>query len=122
MFARRQRGATFLGMVIIVAILGFALYAGIRLVPLYFEYMAVVRAMDQTAKENANDPTSPQELRNALNRRWTIEDIKSVDPKEIEIKRGGSGFTMRAYYRAEAPFIANVSLVVDFDKTVDVKQ
>jgi hypothetical protein len=109
-------------MLIIVAILGFALYAGIRLVPLYFEYMAVVRAMDQTAKENANDPTSPQELRNALNRRWTIEDIKSIDPKEIEIKRGSNGFTMRAYYRAEAPFVANVSLVVDFDKSVDVKQ
>ena len=27
---------------------------------------------------------------------------------------------MRAWYRAEAPFIANVSLVVDFDKTVKV--
>ena len=24
---------------------------------------------------------------------------------------------MRAWYRAEAPFVANVSLVVDFDKT-----
>ena len=122
MFARRQRGATFLGMVIIVAILGFALYAGIRLVPVYMEYMAIVRALDQTAKENANDPTSPQQLRLALDRRWTIEDIKSIEPKDIEIKRASGGFTMRAYYRAEAPFVANVSLVVDFDKSVDVKQ
>src|SRR5262245_19634567 len=47
----KQRGATFLGMVIIFAILGFGVYAGIRLVPIYFEYMAVVRAMDQVAKE-----------------------------------------------------------------------
>lgn len=117
----RQRGATFLGMVIILAILGFALYAGIRLTPLYFEYMAVVRAMDQTAKEEGGEPTSPQQLRNSLDRRWIIEDIKSIDPKEIEIKKSGSGFTMRAYYRAEAPFVANVSLVVDFDKSVDVK-
>ncbi|HEY6644889.1 DUF4845 domain-containing protein [Povalibacter sp.] len=120
MFAR-QRGATFLGMVIILAILGFALYAGIRLTPLYFEYMAVVRAMDQTAKESEGDPTSPQQLRSALDRRWTIEDIKSLDPKDIEIKKSAGGFTMRAYYRAEAPFVANVSLVVDFDKSVDVK-
>ncbi len=120
MFAR-QRGATFLGMVIILAILGVALYAGIRLTPLYFEYMAVVRAMDQTAKEADGDPTSPQQLRNALDRRWTIEDIKSIDPKEIEIKKSAGGFTMRAYYRAESPFVGNVSLVVDFDKSVDVK-
>lgn len=115
----RQRGATFLGMVTIIAILGFALYAGIRLAPLYFEYMAVVRALEQTAKEGA---TSPQELRISLDRRWTIEDIHSLDTKEIEIKKGdGGAFTMRAWYRAEAPFVGNVSLVADFDKTVRVK-
>jgi hypothetical protein len=116
----RQRGATFIGMVIIAAILGFGLYAGIRLVPLYFEYMEVARAMEQTAKEHAGEPTSPQELRNSLDRRWTVEDIKSIDPKQMEIKREGGGFTMRAHYRAEAPFVANVSLVVDFDKSVNV--
>ena len=120
MFAR-QRGATFLGMVIILAILGFALYAGIRLTPLYLEYMAVARALDQTAKEFSGDPTSPQQLRTSLNRRWTIEDIMSLDPKDIEIKKSPGGFAMRAYYRAEAPFVANVSLVVDFDKSVEVK-
>lgn len=115
----RQRGATFLGMVVIIAILGFALYAGIRLTPMYLEYMAVARALEQTAKEESG-ATSPQTLRNALDRRWTIETIDSIQPKEIEIKKAGSGFTMRAWYRAEAPFIANVSLVADFDKTVRV--
>ena len=83
--------------------------------------MAVVRALEQTAKEHADGPTSPQELRNSLDRRWTIEDINSIQPKEIEIKKAGSGFTMRAWYRAEAPFVANVSLVADFDKTVNVR-
>jgi hypothetical protein len=118
----RQRGATFLGMVIILAIVGSAVYAGIRLTPLYFEYMAVARALDQTAKEYQGEPTSPQALRTSLDRRWTIEDIKSLDPKEIDIKKTGNGFTMRAEYRAEAPFAGNVSLVVDFDKTVLVSQ
>lgn len=118
----RQRGATFLGMVIIIAILGFALYAGIRLVPLYFEYMAVVRALEQTAKEFGDDATTIQALRTSLDRRWTIEDIKSLQPKDIEITRANKGYAMRAWYRAEAPFIANVSLVVDFDKSVNVTQ
>jgi len=119
---QRQRGATFIGMVVIIAILGFGLYGLIRLTPLFFEYMAVVRALDQTAKEHSGSTTSPNELRVSLDRRWTVEDIKSLDPKDIEIKRTGSGWTMRAWYRAEAPFIANVSLVVDFDKTVTVSQ
>ena len=116
----RQRGATLIGIVVILAILGFALYAAIRLVPVYFEYMAVARALEQTAKEHAGNPTSPQDLRNSLDRRWTVEDIHSLQPKDIEIKKAGTGFTMRAWYRAETPFVSNVSLVADFDKTVNV--
>lgn len=117
----RQRGATFLGMVVIVAILGLGLYGVIRLFPKYMEYMAVARALSQTAKESSGNATTPQQLRTSLDRRWTIEDIQSVQPRDIEIKKAANGFTMRAWYRAEVPFIANVSLVVDFDKTVDVQ-
>ena len=117
-----QCGATFIGMLVIVAILGLGLYGAIRLVPLYMEYMAVARALDQTAKEAAGGPTSPGELRSSLDRRWTIEDITSLQPKEVEIRRSGNGYSMRAWYRAEAPFIGNVSLAVDFDKTVEVNQ
>ena len=117
----RQRGATFLGMVVLVAIIGSGLYAGIRLVPIYFEYMAVVRAMNQTAKELSGNATSPQTIRGALDRRWSIEDIKSVQPQQMEFKKTGTGYTMRAWYRAEVPFVGNVSLVADFDKSVDVK-
>lgn len=116
----RQRGATFIGMVVIVAIIGFGLYAAMRLTPLYMEYLEVARALEQTAKEHQGEGVSPQTLRTALDRRWTIEDIKSIDTKDIEIIKKRNGYTMRAYYRAEAPFIGNVSLVVDFDKTVDV--
>ena len=116
-----QRGATAIGMLVIIAIIGFALYGGIRLLPIYTEYMAVGRALEQTASETEGDATSPADLRRALERRWTIEDIKSIQPKEIEIKKISGGFSMRAYYRAEAPFISNVSLVADFDKTVDVR-
>lgn len=114
----RQRGATLLGMLTIVAILGLGLYGVIRLVPLYMEYMAVARALEATAKENAGG--NQQALRTSLIRRWAVEDIKSIDPKDVEIKRAGNGFTMRAWYRAEVPFISNVSLVADFDKEVQV--
>jgi hypothetical protein len=52
-----------------------------------------------------------------------VEDIHTISPDDVLIKRSTSsnGFTMHASYRAEAPFIANVSLVAAFDKTVDVR-
>lgn len=117
---RSQRGATFLGMLVIVAILGAALYAGIRLTPIYLEYLAVVRAMNQIAKGEDGSSISPAELRRLLDNRWAIEDIKSIAVKDIKIVKQGNGVEMNANYRAEAPFLGNVSLVVDFDKTVIV--
>lgn len=114
----RQRGATFLGILTIVIILGAGVYGVVRLIPIYSEYFSVVRALEQTAKENPGG--TPQTLRNSLSRRWTVEDIHSLDWTDIEIKRAGSGYSMRAWYRAEAPFVSNISLVVDFDKTVAV--
>jgi hypothetical protein len=84
------------------------------------EYMAVSRALQQTAEEFDGANPSLQQLRVALDRRWTIEDIMSLDHKEVEIKRTGKGYSLRAEYRAEAPFVGNVSLAVDFDKVVEL--
>jgi hypothetical protein len=113
-----QRGATFLGMVTIIGIIGFGLYGAIRVFPMYMEYLAVVRAMEQTAKENPSGTVD--QLRTSLIRRWTVEDIASIQPAQIEIKRAGKGMRMRATYSARAPFISNISLVADFEKIVMV--
>jgi hypothetical protein len=114
----KQRGATFLGMVIIVAILGLGVYAGIRLVPIYMEYFAVVRALNQTAEALKSGDANPAAIRNSLDRRWAIEDIKQLAIKDIEINKVPNGVEMYAAYEARAPFIANVSLVVEFEKSV----
>jgi hypothetical protein len=116
----QQRGATFLGMVTILAILGMAVYAGIRLTPIYLEYMKVVRVLDQTASEAKGGGVDIAALRNSLGRRWDIEDISTIEAKDVDVKKAANGITMRASYRAEAPFVGNVSLVVDFDKTVEI--
>jgi hypothetical protein len=116
----QQRGATALGMLTILAILGLGLYAVIRLVPVYLEYFEVVRAMEGIAKETTAAEANPQTIRTSLDRRWNIEDIKALDYKDIQIRKVGSGYEMTAEYRSEVPFIGNVSLVADFYKTVTV--
>jgi Domain of unknown function (DUF4845) len=117
-----ERGATFLGMVVIIAILGAALYMGIRLTPIYLEYMKVSRALSQVAKEYSATNANPLVIRSSLERRWDVEDIKSISWKEVEIRKTSYGYEVRAQYRAEAPFIANVSLVADFDKLAEISQ
>jgi Domain of unknown function (DUF4845) len=118
----RERGATFLGIVIILLILGSALYAGIRLVPVYLEYTKVARSLEQVRDEHAAIDTNPALIRRSLERRWDVEDIHSIGWKEIEIDKTAEGYDMIASYEAEQPFVANVYLLVKFDKTVSIPQ
>ena len=119
---QRQRGMTFLGIVIILLILGSALYAGIRLVPVYLEFTKVARALEEVRDEHAAIDTNPQLIRNSLERRWDVEDIKSIGWKEVEIKKSNEGYDVKAVYNVEQPFIANVFLLVKFDKSVVIQQ
>ena len=119
---QRQRGATFLGMITILLILGAGLYAGLRLVPVYLEYTKVARALEQVRDEHSAIDTNPQMIRNSLERRWDVEDIHRIGWKEIEIKRTTEGYDMRAQYEAVEPFIANVYLLAKFDNLVTIKQ
>jgi hypothetical protein len=115
---RKQRGATFLGMMTIVAILGLGAYAGIRLVPLYLDNMAVVKAMKDIANQMQGGPATPAAIRKALDARWTTDYISSVAVNDIEITPVANGMEMRAAYEGRAPFIGNISFAVEFDKAV----
>ena len=118
----RQRGATFLGMVVILLILGSALYAGIRLVPVYLEYTKVVRSLNQVRDEHEAINTNKGLLLRSLERRWDVEDIHRIGWKEIKIDKTASGFDLTADYRAEEPFVANLYLLVKFKHTVSIQQ
>ena len=117
---RQQRGITFIGLVILVAFIGTFLYAGIRLVPVYLEYQQVLATLKQLNDQFQDGGASERDIRIAIERRFDVEDIKSLDYKDITVKRDGDVWNVEAAYQAVTPFVGNVSFLVDFDKTVQV--
>ncbi len=116
---RRQRGVTFIGwlfLLIPVAILG---YVGIRLVPIYLNYMRVAQSISQTASEMKTDEAAtltPVIIRSTLAKHFDIESITFPDVKDVAITRDGTGWNIEAKFEDTAPLFGNISLVVDFDK------
>ena len=118
---QRQRGMTLLGLLCVLALAGVVLYAGIRLIPVYLNYMKIARTMDSTAKEVTGDNPEPGAIRRILDRHWAIEDPSVVETKDIEIVKDNNGISMHLAYDDVVPYIADVSLSVHFDKTTKVK-
>ena len=117
----RQRGMTFLGLLCVLALVGVIVYAGIRLVPVYINYMKVSSTLQSVAAEFKGGGADELGLRRSLEKHWGIEDITSVSFKDVEIKKSDGGLTMHVEYDDVVPYISNVSLSVNFDKTVKVE-
>jgi Domain of unknown function (DUF4845) len=118
---QRQLGMTFIGLLCILVLVGAIGYAGVRLVPVYLNYMKLARTMESAASEFKGETGSLDGVRKSLDRHWAIEDITGVDQKDIEITKDDNGLQLHVAYDDAVPYIANVSLSVHFDKTVKVQ-
>ena len=118
---QRQRGMTFLGILVLVVVVGAWVYSAIRLAPKYLEYMKVAATLEKVRDEHENNPgTTAFDLMKACERHFNIESVTVITEKDIEIKRDGSVFTMRAAYDDTIPLVGNVFFLVRFDKAVEV--
>ena len=116
-----QRGVTFIGWLFLLIPVAILVYAGIRLTPVYLNYFRVARSMQQTAMQfQDGGQINPQQVRTTLERRFDIESIAYPTSKDIDIHRVGEGWVMITDYEGVAPLFANVSIVVDFHKEVEL--
>lgn len=114
---RRQRGVTFLGWLFLLIPVALVAYAGIRLTPVYLNYMRVARSLDQTASAFADGSTANrQSIFNSLSRHFEVDSIDFPAVNDITIQRNGASWVIEAKYEDVAPLFANLSLVIDFDK------
>jgi Domain of unknown function (DUF4845) len=116
---RRQRGVTFIGWLFLLIPMAIVGYMGIRLAPIYLNYMRVAHSVEQTATEMKSEDApsvSPVLIRATLAKHFDIESIMFPDVKDVSVTRDGSGWTIEAKFEDSAPIFGNISLVVDFDK------
>ena len=116
---KRQHGVTFIGWLILLIPVAILVYVGIRLVPIYLNYMRVAQSVTQTATElKTEEPATmtAQSIRSTLGKHFDIESITFPDVKDVSITRDGSGWTIEAKFEDTAPLFGNISMVVDFDK------
>ena len=116
-----QRGVTFLGWLILLIPVAIVVYAGIRLTPIYLNYMRVAKSLDRLAQQQQDDgTTTAASLRAALDRSFDIETIEYPTTKDIDIHRDGDHWAAVADYQDMAPLFGNLSLQVQFHKEVDL--
>jgi hypothetical protein len=117
----RQRGVTFIGWIFLLLPMALVLYAGIRLTPVYLNYMKVAKALEGVSQEFAGDTAvSQRDIRIALERRFVVDSIDDPTARDIAIRREGEAWVVEADYEAIAPLFANASILLQFNRTATI--
>jgi hypothetical protein len=115
----KQAGVTFIGWIILLVPVAICVYAGIRLAPVYLNYMKVARTLEQVKSEfKGGDAGSQLAVRTAIEKHLNVESVDYPDIKDIKITRDGKTWVVSATYDDQAPLFENVFILVSFDKSV----
>lgn len=114
---KNQKGMSFIGIVILVAIGATILVTLMKVVPSYLEYSEVSKAIKKISKEPNFGEMSKKEIADSFDKSATIDNITTVTGNDIEIVRGANGNSIKLEYQVVTPLFANVSVLLDFSAT-----
>jgi Tfp pilus assembly protein PilE len=112
----QQRGMSLMGIIVTLGVLGILGVSAAKLLPAYVDYWSV-RKIFSAMVQNGETNGTVAEIRRTYDTRNAIEDVKSVEGKDLEIRKEGGETVVSADWSVKVPIVANVSACIDFSAT-----
>lgn len=112
----RQRGLTMWGIALIILIGLFFLFLFFKLFPPYMQDAQVSSALRAfTTSPEARD-MAPQEVREAIQKRFDIETINNLNAfRDVKVVPESGGYAVQADYEVIVEMFGNVSVLLEFE-------
>lgn len=119
---RTQRGMTLIGFILVLAVAGVFIYMGMKLIPMYSEYYAVKKAMEQMSQEAGMADNDAAKIKDLFFRRMDTSYSANVKPEHVRLVRKDSGWLMTVDYEVRRPLVANIDVVGRFQAEKEIKR
>ena len=110
---QQQRGLSLLGLIFMLAILGFMGILAMKIVPTYIEYRAISTAI-VTARAAG---TSLREIQNSFDKSAGVSYIDSITGRDLIVSRENGELEVSFAYQKKIPLAGPASLVLDYSGT-----
>lgn len=117
---QRQRGISFIGFIVVLAVVGFFLFLGMRIGPTYMEFLTIRNAIEKVASE-ATSP-EPGAIREAVRKQMQIDYSANFRPEFVTVRRETTGATIVLNYEIRKPLIYNLDFVAKFQHSAPIRQ
>jgi hypothetical protein len=118
---RYQRGASLIGWLVILAFIGFVALVVIRIVPVYVEALTVRSVLNGLQDDRELIGNDRNAIMQSLQKRFDINDVKSVKRDDIVIESSGGGITVVVDYEARFPLAGNIDGIAHFRDQVTIR-
>ena len=118
---RSQAGITVLGFLILATLVGVVGLAAVKVTPMYIKQMRMNTVLNDIERELSGQGATPATIRGELSKRFSVEDIamSSNEPKIVQSK---NGYSLHVTYEDRATYVANVYLLMIYDKQVEIRR
>jgi len=105
------------GMMFIAGVIVFFAIMGLKLIPAYIEFATIQSHLRELARSPDTRGASPRDIQSAFNRRKHIDNITSVDGRDIEVDKAGGEIILVLAYETQIHMMGNLSALIDFEAT-----
>ena len=117
----RQSGITLIGVLLLLVVLGFFAYMGMKLVPAYTEFFGVKKAMSQLASDGNTSDINEVRRNLAFKMNFQYVDDATIQPKDITIDRQNNASVLRISYDKRVHFLYNIDFLLHFENAVPLR-
>jgi hypothetical protein len=119
---KRQTGMTMWGMLYVVGSLSFVLFIMFKLIPPYLDDLKVSSALESLGRQPNAGSMPYAEIAEAIRKRLEIDSADSFDlSKSLTVEQRGKSKRIRINYESVTPVVSNMSILITFDHSVDVR-
>jgi hypothetical protein len=112
---QRQAGMSIPGMLVIAIMVGFFVMCGIRMTPIYLEYLTVKRIMEDVSSEFKPEEDTIADIRRKISNMLNTNQVYLLQPKEVEVFRKDGKIIIDSNYEARFPVMGIIDGVMRFD-------
>ena len=110
----KQKGVTLSGFLLWAIVICAALLLGFKIGPPYFEYLTIKKQFQAIVKDSEARSGTRRDVENAFLKRTMVENIKSIEAKDLVITKEGDGILITAEYTTCVHVAGNLRACMDF--------
>jgi len=117
---KQQKGFTFFGWVIVLAIFLYFVYLAMVLFPVVVDSYTTSNILESLKNEPGITKKSKRDVLKLIDKRLTVNQVRSVSRDDFEIVKEGNVMEVFLEYDDKVHFISNIYILIERNKYVEL--